>query len=88
MRSVILGLDSLAMTLPPVPTNTAHNSGKYGVPGQYGPTPPASVHQVLSDGAPSSAREVSQYETLMAASLSASGEPSSSGDDDRVAEIE
>ena len=68
------------MTIPPVPTT--------GVPGQYGPQPPAPSQQGSSDGVASSASVASQYETLMAASLSASGEPPSSGDDDGVAEIE
>ena len=37
VRADILGLYSLAMTLPfpPVPTATANNSRTYGVPGQY-----------------------------------------------------
>ena len=88
MQSDIPGLDFSAMTLPHVPTNTANNSGTYGVPGQYGSTPPASGQQGLPDGVPTSAREASQYETSMAASLSASGEPPSSGDEGGMSEIE
>ena len=80
VQTVIPGLDSSSMTIPPVPTT--------GVLGQYGPEPPASSQQVLSDGGASSTSVASQYETLLAASLGANGESPSSGDDDEVAEIE
>ena len=69
-------------------TNTANTSGNYGVPGQYGPTPPVSSQQGLSDKVPSSASEASQYEALRAASLGASVETPSSRDGGEVAEIE
>ena len=76
------------MTLPPVPTTTANNSGKYGVPGQYGPTCPASGQKGMSDRFPSSVSEASQYVACMAANLGASGELPSTGDDSGVVEIE
>ena len=80
VRSVIPGLDSSAMTIPPVPTT--------GVPGQYGPQPAASGLQSSSDRGTSSTSVKSQFETLLAASVGANGETPSSGDDDVVAEIE
>ena len=80
VRTTIPGLDSSATTIPPVPIP--------GVPGQYGPEPPASGLQVSTARVASSTSVASQYETLLAASLGANGEPPSSGDDDGVAEIE
>ena len=77
VRPDFICLDSPSQTLLPVPKTTANNSGTYGVPSYYVPTPPTSVQQVMLDGIPST-DSIAQYQAYMDASLSASWEPSSS----------
>ena len=88
MELCTCSLWSPSHTLLHVPTSTANVSGTYGVLDHFVPVPPTSGQQgSMSDGIPSVASSA-QYQACVAASLIVSREPSSSGDDDGVQEIE